>query len=56
MSGGKLIEIVSGETDETDDGIAMALLVAARDLAEAKERIETLVNAHAMRRGVLLAE
>jgi hypothetical protein len=44
-------------TDDTatDDGIAMALLAAAQDLAEVKARIETLVNTHAMRRGVSLA-
>jgi hypothetical protein len=41
--------------DEADDGIAMALLQAVEDLAEVKERIETLVNTHAMRRGVSLA-
>jgi len=41
--------------DEIDDGIAMALLDAARELAEVKERIETLVNTHAMRRGVKVA-
>ena len=41
--------------DAIDDGIAMALLDAARELAEVKERIENLVNAHAERRGVTVA-
>lgn len=37
------------------DGLAMAMLQVAADLAEVKERIELLVNAHAMRVGVKIA-
>jgi hypothetical protein len=55
MGGVRKIEIASAETTETDDGIAMAMLAAARALAEVKERIGALVNAHAVRRGVSLA-
>jgi hypothetical protein len=54
MGGIRKIEIVAVDT-ERDDGIAMALLAAAQDLAEVKERIQNLVNAHAMRLGVSLA-
>ena len=49
------VEISTESGDEIDDGIAMALLDAARELTEVKERIETLVNTHAMRRGVSIA-
>jgi hypothetical protein len=55
MAKGGRIEITTGERTETDDGVAMALLQAAADLAEVKERIEMLVNTHAMRRGVSIA-
>ena len=41
--------------DATDDGIAMALLAAERDLADAADRIKVLIEAHATRRGVMVA-
>ena len=50
------IEIMSAEATETDDGIAMAMLVLVQELADVKDRMEALVNAHAMRRGVSIAE
>jgi len=54
MGGVRKVEITTAD-DATDDGIAMALLDAARELDEVRERIETLVNTHAMRRGVKVA-
>jgi len=47
------IEIAT--VDPTDDGIAMALLAAEQDLADAADRIRVLVKAHAERRGISMA-
>jgi len=55
MRGVREIKITTGPDHELDDGIAMALLDAARELAEAADRIASLVNAHAIRRGVSIA-
>jgi len=49
------IEIVSDEATETDDGIAMAMLLLVRERDDVDDRMEALVNTHAMRRGVSVA-
>ena len=53
MGGVRKVEITTA--DPTDDGIAMALLAAEQDLADAAERIKVLVQAHAERRRVTVA-
>jgi len=53
MGKGGKIEITTAIA--MDDGIAMALLAAEQDLADAAERIKVLVQAHAERRGVMVA-
>lgn len=52
--GGGVRKVEIALAEALHDGIAMALLDAARELPDVTKRIDMLVNEHAMRRGVSL--
>lgn len=54
MSGGKIQIMSAAETDEVQDGLAMALGAAMQELDAVTEQIKTLVTALCERRDITL--